>query len=84
MSPLWGLGLWGFGVAINMSPLWGYVGSLVHVNITYIALFPNKSGQVGFKTGAKERNGNLRSLRIHLAVLNRWSRARCPPNEKML
>ena len=30
MSPRWGLGVWGFGTAINMSPRWGYVGSFVH------------------------------------------------------
>ncbi len=29
MSPLWGLGVWGFGVSINMPPRWGYIGSFV-------------------------------------------------------
>ena len=27
MSPLWGLGLWRFGISIHISPRWGCVGS---------------------------------------------------------
>ena len=29
MSPRWGLGLWGFDIAINMPPRWGYIGSFL-------------------------------------------------------
>ena len=32
MSPRWGLGVWGFGVSINMSPRWGCVGSFIVAN----------------------------------------------------
>ena len=29
MSLRWGLGAWGFGAAINISPRWGYVGLFI-------------------------------------------------------
>ena len=38
MSPLWGLGLLGLDISINMSPLWGYVGSLV--DWRWVSCFP--------------------------------------------
>ena len=30
MSPRWGFDLYGFDISIDISPLWGYVGLLVH------------------------------------------------------